>query len=56
MGALPGATDKARRTLHVAVTAAVLGVAAMFTAAFTFAGGEAQASEATQIAVADTGD
>ena len=46
------ATQASRRTLHVAVTAAVLGVAAMFTAAFTFAGDEAQASEPTQVAVA----
>lgn len=45
-------TQTSRRTLHVAVTAAVLGVAAMFTAAFTFAGNEAQASEPTQVAVA----
>ena len=52
MNTLRNATQTSRRTLHVAVTAAVLGVAAMFTAAFTFAGNDAQASEATQVAVA----
>ncbi|MBT8428067.1 MAG: hypothetical protein KJO02_08575 [Erythrobacter sp.] len=43
------ATKSSRRTLHVAVTAAVLGVAAMFTAAFTFAGNDSQANDTTQV-------
>ena len=54
MSALLDATDKSRRTLRVAVIAAALGVAGMFTAAFTFAGGAAEASEpAPQVATAD---
>lgn len=47
MSALLEATDTSQRTLRLAVMAAALGVAGMFTAAATFAGGEAQASEAT---------
>lgn len=38
------ATEKSRRTLQVAVLAAALVVAGMFTAAFTFAADEEQAS------------
>lgn len=53
MSALLDATDKSRRTLRVAVIAAALGVAGMFTAAFTFAGEPAGASEpAPQVAAA----
>ncbi|MXO49288.1 hypothetical protein GRI69_13595 [Erythrobacter vulgaris] len=52
MSVLLDATDKSRRTLRLAVVTAALGVAGMFTAAFTFAGQEAQASEAGPAAVA----
>ena len=46
MSALLEATNTSHRTLRLAVIAAALGVAGMFTAAATFAGGEAQANEA----------
>ena len=52
MSALLEATNTSHRTLRLAVIAAALGVAGMFTAAATFAGGEAQASEAAPV-VAD---
>ena len=39
------ARTRSRRTLHLAVTSAALAVVGCFTAAFTFAGSEAQASE-----------
>ena len=45
MSALLEATNKSHRTLRLAVVAAALGVAGMFTAAATFAGSEAQAVE-----------
>ena len=51
MSALLEATNKSQRTLRLAVMAAALGVAGMFTAAATFAGSEAQASEAAPIIV-----
>lgn len=50
MSAPLDATEKSRRTLQVAVLAAALGVAGMFTAAFTFAEDEAQASESAPAA------
>ncbi len=50
MSALLEATEKSHRTLRLAVIAAALGVAGMFTAAATFAGGEAQANEAAPVA------
>lgn len=46
MSPLLDATDKSRRTIRVAVVAAALGVAGMFTAAFTFASDAEQANEA----------
>ena len=49
MSALLEATNKSQRTLRFAVMAAALGVAGMFTAAATFAGSEAQASEAPPV-------
>ncbi|MBX7542084.1 hypothetical protein [Qipengyuania sphaerica] len=49
MSALLEATNKSHRTLRVAVIAAALGVAGMFTAAATFAGSEAQASETAPV-------
>jgi hypothetical protein len=52
MSVLLDATDKSRRTLRLAVVTAALGVAVMFTAAFTFAGEEAQASEDGPAAIA----
>ncbi len=53
MSAQLDATDKSRRTLRVAVIAAALGVAGMFTAAATVAGGEAQAGDAAPAAPAE---
>lgn len=50
MSALIEATSTSQRTLRLAVMAAALGVAGMFTAAATFAGSEAQASEAAPAA------
>ena len=50
MSALLEATEKSHRTLRLAVIAAALGVAGMFTAAATFAGSEAQATEAAPAA------
>ena len=51
MSALLNATNKSHRTLRIAVIASALGVAGMFTAAATFAGSEAQASEAAPTAI-----
>ena len=45
MSALLDVTDSSRRALRIAVIGAALGVAGMFTAAATFAGSDAQASE-----------
>lgn len=47
MNTLSEAGNPSRQTLRLAVTAAALSVVGMFTAAATFAGGEAQAVEAT---------
>ena len=52
MSALLEATNKSHGTLRLAVMAAALGVAGMFTAAATFAGGEAQATEAAPVVAA----
>ena len=52
MSALLDATDKSRRTLRFAVIAAALGVAGCFTAAFTFAGDQAGASETAPVEAA----
>lgn len=52
MSVLLDATDKSRRTLRLAVVTAALGVAGMFTAAFTFASEEAQAADNASAAVA----
>ena len=43
-----------RRTVKLAVMAAALGVAGCFTAAFTFAGTEAQAGEQAEVPVIAT--
>ena len=51
MSALLEATNKSHRTLRLAVIAAALGVAGMFTAAATFAGSEAQATEAAPTSI-----
>ncbi|MXO97203.1 hypothetical protein GRI34_12320 [Erythrobacter aquimaris] len=48
------APTASRRTLKLAVMAAVLGVAGCFTAAFSFAGTEAQATEQAETALVAT--